>query len=75
MSYYPNSTYQAHGFANRGEYLDSLRDTYGVDAVNALSSIMPESEDFDGLVTDLEDYASGDGFYAMCNAELDGGRA
>ena len=75
MSYYPNSTYQAHGFANRGEYLDSLRDTYGVDAVNALSSIMPESEDFDGLVTDLEDYASGGGFYSMCNAELDGGRA
>ena len=65
MSYYPESTYQEQGFANRGEYLDSLRDTYGVDAVNALSSIMPESEDFDGLVTDLQDYASGEGFYAL----------
>ena len=65
MSYYPNSTYQAHGFANRGEYLNSLRDTYGVDAVNAFIEIMPESEDFDGLVTDLEDYASGEGFYAL----------
>ena len=65
MSYYPESTYQEHGFANRGEYLDSLRDTYGVDAVNALSSIMPESEDFAWLVTDLEDYASGEGFYAL----------
>ena len=75
MSYYPDSTYQAHGYANRGEYLNSLRDTYGVEAVNALSSIMPESEDFDGQVTALEDYAIGDGFYAMCNAELDGGRA
>ena len=75
MSYYPNSTYQAHGFTNREEYLNHLRDTYGVDPVNALSSIMPESEDFDGLISDLEDFASGEGFYAMCNAELDGGRA
>ncbi len=65
MSYYPNSTYQEHGFANRGEYLDSLRKIYGVDAVNAFIEIMPESEDFDGLVADLEDYASGEGYYAM----------
>ena len=65
MSYYPESTYQEHGFANRGEYLNSLRDTYGVEAVNALSSIMPESEDFDGLVTDLDSYTSGEGFYAL----------
>lgn len=71
----PNSTYQEHGFSNRDEYLDSLRDTYGADAVNAFISFMPPSEDFDGLVTDLQDYASGDGFYAMCNAELDGGKA
>lgn len=71
----PNSTYQEHGFSNRSEYLDSLRDTYGADAVNAFISFMPPSEDFDGLVTDLQDYASGDNFYAMCNAELDGGRA
>tara|TARA_B100000131_G_C18106143_1_gene607909 strand:- start:505 stop:729 length:225 start_codon:yes stop_codon:yes gene_type:complete len=71
----PNSTYQEHGFSNRDEYLDSLRDTYGADAVNAFISFMPPSEDFDGLVTDLQDYVSGDGFYAMCNAELDGGKA
>ena len=65
MSYYPESTYQEQGFANRGEYLDSLRKTYGVDPVNAFIEIMPESEDFDGLVTDLQDYASGEGFYAL----------
>ena len=65
MSYYPESTYQEHGFANRGEYLDSLRKTYGVDAVNAFIEIMPESEDFDGLVTDLDSYTSGEGFYAL----------
>ena len=65
MSYYPDSTYQEHGFANRGEYLDSLRKAYGVDAVNAFIEIMPESEDFDGLIRDLEDYTSGEGFYAL----------
>ena len=65
MSYYPESTYQEQGFANRGEYLDSLRKTYGVGPVNAFIEIMPESEDFDGLVTDLQDYASGEGFYAL----------
>jgi hypothetical protein len=65
MSYYPESTYQEQGFANRGEYLDSLRKTYGVAPVNAFIEIMPESEDFDGLVTDLQDYASGEGFYAL----------
>ena len=73
MSYYPNSTYQAHGFANREEYLDSLRDIYGAEAVNIFLEIMPPSEDFDGLVVELEDYVTS--FYAMCNAELDGGRA
>ena len=75
MSYYPDSTYQAHGYANRGEYLNSLRDTYGSDAVNAFISFMPPSEDFDGLVTDLEDYTSGDSFYDMIAAELNGGEA
>ena len=75
MSYYPDSTYQAHGYTNRGEYLNSLRDTYGADAVNAFISFMPPSEDFDGLITDLEDYTSGDNFYDMIAAELNGGEA
>tara|TARA_R100001510_G_C7596874_1_gene164689 strand:+ start:555 stop:764 length:210 start_codon:yes stop_codon:yes gene_type:complete len=65
MSYYPDSTYQGHGFANRGEYLDNLRKIYGVAPVDAFIEIMPESEDFDGLVTELEDYVSGEGFYAL----------
>ena len=75
MEKLPLKVYQDNGFSNREEYLDSLRDTYGADAVNAFITIMPESEDFDGLVSDLQDYTSGDGFYAMVAAELDGGRA
>ena len=75
MEKLPLKVYQDNGFSNREEYLDSLRDTYGADAVNAFITIMPESEDFDGLVSDLQDYCSGDGFYAMFAAELDGGRA
>ena len=49
--------YKLNGYANREEYLDGLREEYGADAVDALEGILPASEDFDGLVTSLEDYA------------------
>ena len=49
------STYVENGFANREEYLDSLRDEYGKDVVNALSELLGPDEDFDGLVTMLQD--------------------
>jgi len=48
--------YQQNGFKNREDYLDSLREDYG-DAVDLLTSILPPSEDFDGLITSLEDIA------------------
>ena len=51
------SVYQAHGFDNREAYLESLREDYG-GLVDILTSILPPSEDFDGLVTELEDAAS-----------------
>jgi len=47
--------YQAEGFANRREYLESLAEDYPRDAVFALASMLGPSEDFDGLVTALED--------------------
>lgn len=50
-----SSVYQAHGYANRKEYLDDLREEYGRSLVDALISVLPASEDFDGLVTELED--------------------
>ena len=47
--------YQQNGFDSRQDYLDSLRDEYGSDLVDALTSVLPQSEDFDGLITELED--------------------
>lgn len=51
------SIYTDNGFNDREDYLDSLREDYG-GLVDILSSILPESEDFDGLVTELEDAAA-----------------
>lgn len=48
------SIYTENGYANRKEYLDELREEYG-DLVNILTGVLPSSEDFDGLVTALED--------------------
>ena len=50
------SIYTDNGYANRQEYLDELRDEYGSDLVNTLITVLPPEEDFDGLVTTLEDY-------------------
>ena len=59
MEQLDNSIYVENGYQNREEYLDYLREEYGVNAVNTLISVLPASEDFDGLVTELED---GQGF-------------
>jgi len=50
--------YQQNGYKDREDYLDSLREDYG-DAVDILTSILPPSEDFDGLITSLEDMNDG----------------
>ena len=55
ISEYNNSRYQENGYKNRYEYLESLREQYGADKVNALLTVLPPSEDFDGLVTELQD--------------------
>lgn len=51
--------YKAHGYSNRREYLDSLADDFGIDpqTVYMLADLLGPSEDFDGLVTMLEDHA------------------
>lgn len=56
------SIYTNNGFANRAEYLDSLREEYG-GLVDVLTSVLPPSEDFDGLIVELED--------AMASGEYD----
>ena len=53
--------YQDYGYASRKDYLDSLAEDFGIDkqTVYAMASILGSTEDFDGLVTALED---GEGF-------------
>jgi hypothetical protein len=51
--------YEANGFKNRKEYLDDLAQEYDRATVYALAGMLGPSEDFDGLVTALEDYADG----------------
>ena len=48
------SIYTDNGYANRKEYLNELREEYG-GLVDVLIGVLPSSEDFDGLVTSLED--------------------
>jgi vacuolar-type H+-ATPase subunit D/Vma8 len=50
------SIYTDNGYANRQEYLDELREEYG-ELVDILITVLPASEDFDGLVTELDDAA------------------
>jgi hypothetical protein len=53
--------YKSHGYANRLEYLESLADELEIDrsTVFAAADILGPSEDFDGLVASLQDYADG----------------
>jgi len=51
------SVYTDNGFQNRNEYLQNLAEEYGVDrdTVDSLADLLGESEDFDGLVSSLQD--------------------
>lgn len=53
--------YKEHGFENRQAYLEDLANTIGVDmhTVEIMADLLGPDEDFDGLVTSLEDYAEG----------------
>lgn len=48
------SVYTENGYTNRQEYLDELREDFG-GLVDILTGVLPASEDFDGLITALED--------------------
>jgi len=54
--------YTEQGFANRKDYLNNLADEYGVDVhtVYHLAKLLGSSEDFDGLVSAVEDHADSD---------------
>jgi hypothetical protein len=51
--------YISHGYADRNEYLKILAEEYDVDMqiVSAAADALGPNEDFDGLLTTLEDYA------------------
>ena len=53
------SDYTAQGYASRRDYLDALAADHGVPVhiVYTLAGVLGASEDFDGLVTAVEDYA------------------
>jgi hypothetical protein len=53
------SVYTDNGYANRKEYLNELAEEYGKDLVYTLTSVLPASEDFDGLLIALEDAMDG----------------
>ena len=55
------SVYQQNGFDDREDYLNSLREEYG-EIVDVLITVLPPSEDFDGLLSSLED-AIDSGYY------------
>lgn len=53
------SIYTDNGFSSRKDYLNSLADDFGIDknTVYDLASVLGPEEDFDALVTELEDMA------------------
>lgn len=51
--------YQENGYTSRKDYLQSLAEEYGVDyqSVACLAALLGSSEDFDALVSAVEDIA------------------
>ena len=54
------SIYKRNGYENREDYLSCLAEDYGLsleDIVRPLAELLGPDEDFDGLVSSLEDEA------------------
>ena len=66
--------YQENGYKNRDDYLNSLSEDYGVpiDAVLALADVLGPDEDFDGLISNLEDAMYGGWFDGTDEEDDDG---
>ncbi|MDR1251747.1 MAG: hypothetical protein LBK62_06225, partial [Treponema sp.] len=50
--------YTANGYKDRDDYLTGLADDWGIDrmAVRMIADMLGPSEDFDGLISELEDF-------------------
>ena len=57
---FEENIYQQNGYADRDDYLTCLSEDYGVsiEDVYSLAEMLGENEDFDGLVSALEDIES-----------------
>jgi len=53
------TVYEQEGFKNRKDYLYNLSEDFGIppDIVYMMADLLGQSEDFDGLITSLEDYS------------------
>ena len=56
-----DNVYTMNGYKNRKDYLENLELDMGIekDIVFSLASLLGSVEDFDGLVSSLEDYSEG----------------
>ena len=52
-----NNAYIQNGYKDRDDYLQCMSDEYGVplEVVHSLADMLGESEEFDGLISALED--------------------
>lgn len=52
-----NNIYQQNGYKDRVDYLQSVAEDYGTDMmiVSSMAEILGDDEDFDGLISALED--------------------
>jgi len=52
--------YTENGYKNRKDYLNNLADNYGIsiEEIKLISDMLGPDEDFDGLITSLEDYCA-----------------
>lgn len=64
--------YRENGYTDRDDYLNNLAEDYGLpeEVVRALAEVLGPDEDFDGLVSNLEDAMYG-GYFDETDGEED----
>ena len=70
-TYTTANPYTDNGYSSRADYLAQLCDEYPADVVHTLADLLGETEDFDGLVTMLEDYEIDNAYDAAYTADAD----
>ena len=53
-----NDVYASNGYKDREDYLNSLADDRGIERmdIDIIADVLGESEDFDGLISMLDDF-------------------